>query len=269
VAEASPDAAQAATGERRTVIVTGSATGIGAAVARRMARAGWNVVVNFTRSADEAQATERACRALGADTLVVRADVALDADCRRIVEQALRRFTRIDALVNNAGVTRFVPLPDLDALSDEDFHKIYAVNVIGAFQMARAAAGALRAAGGAVVNVSSHSGMSGFGSSIAYAVSKGALNTLTLSLARVLAPAVRVNAICPGFVDTRWNRSNRDEAQYAAFRERLREMAPLRRVVEAEEVAEAAHWLIAADAPVTGELLVMDAGNHMTVNTPR
>src|ERR671923_2888002 len=154
--------------------------------------------------------------------MAARGDVARDADCQALVAQALAAWGRLDALVNSAGITKFVPAKNLAALTGDDFERIFAVNLKGAYQMARAAAPALTASGaGAIVNISSHSAFTGLGSSIAYAASKGALNTLTLSLARALAPEVRVNAVCPGFVDTRWTKAAMDESSYAAFTARV------------------------------------------------
>src|SRR5262245_51089360 len=185
---------------RKVAIVTGSATGIGAAIATALARAGWNVVINYTKSAADARRTEAACKRLGAEAIIVQGDVAEDSACRAMAQAALRRWRRIDALVNNAGMTKFVGAADLEGMESEDFQRIFDVNVLGAHQMTRAAASALKRSRGAIVNVSSNSGFSGFGSSMAYAASKGAINTLTLGLARALAPEVRVNAVCPGFV---------------------------------------------------------------------
>ncbi|HLF22857.1 MAG TPA: SDR family oxidoreductase, partial [Burkholderiales bacterium] len=189
-------------------IVTGSATGIGAACAIELAKKGCHTVINYTKSEAEAAATAKACEQLGVETLLVKANVADDADCRRMAEAALKKWGRIDGLVNNAGITKFAPNHgDLDALQADDFQRIYAVNVIGTYQMTRAVAPAMKSQGkGAIVNVSSIAGIRGSGSSIAYAASKGALNTMTLSLARGLAPEIRVNAVCPGLVETRWFR---------------------------------------------------------------
>ena len=150
----------------------------------------------------------------------------------------------------------------------EDFDRILSVNVMGAFQMARAAETALRASRGSVVNISSHSGFSGYGSSIVYSASKGALNTLTMSLARVMAPEVRVNAVCPGYVDTRWSAQRMDPQTYQTFRERVRELSMLKHVVTANDVADAVAWFAVAAPGVTGQLLVVDSGTHLTVNTP-
>lgn len=254
--------------ERPAVLVTGAATGIGAACVRRFAELGYDIALNFRTRVDDAEASADACRAAGAEVLLVQGDVADDTTCRRMVDETLGRFGRLDVLVNNAGTTRVVDRRDLDGLSAPDFERILAVNLIGAFQMARASAKALGMAGGAVVNVSSHSGFSGYGSSLAYAASKGALNTLTLGLARSLAPSVRVNAVCPGFVDTDWVRRSMDETRFARFREGLRDRAPLRRLVCAEDVADAVAWLAAGARALTGQLLVIDAGMHLNVTEP-
>lgn len=245
-------------------VVTGSATGIGAAVAMRLAALGWGVLINYTRSEEEARATLAACREAGGQAVLCQADVRSDEDCRRMAQASLDAFGRIDGLVNNAGITKFVSAGDLDGLQRTDFERLFGVNVLGAFQMTRAVLPTLQASGrGAIVNVSSYSGINGLGSSLAYAASKGALNTLTKGLAHTLAPKVRVNAVCPGYVDTRWGRAGLDEASYQAFKAKLRVEMPLRRMVRAEEVAEAVVWFLSASPTVTGQLLVIDAGEHM------
>ena len=156
------------------VIITGSATGLGAAVARRLAAKGANVVINYTKSETEARETVEACQKLGAETLLCRADVANDADCRRMASVAAEKWGRIDGLVNNAAQSKIAAHADLEALSGDDFMRIFAVNVVGPYQMVRAVTPHMKAQGkGAIVNVSSLSAMTGSGSSIAYAVSKG------------------------------------------------------------------------------------------------
>jgi NAD(P)-dependent dehydrogenase (short-subunit alcohol dehydrogenase family) len=186
------------------VVVTGASTGLGRAIAVECAQRGAKaVVVNYARSADEAEQTGRLVEAEGAKAVLVQGDVASDDDCRKIAAAA-EPFRRIDALFNNAGVTRFAGHADMDAVSGQDFLDLYAVNVVGAFQMVRACRSLLEAAPqpGAVVNTASIAGVTGIGSSVPYAASKGALTTMTLSLARALAPKIRVNAVCPGFIDT-------------------------------------------------------------------
>jgi len=243
----------------RVAIVTGSASGIGAATALELAGRGWRVVVNYSKSARQAEETAARC----GEAIAVRADVADDAQCRALVQAALDKWGRLDALVNNAGTTKFVPHAELDGLSAEDFQRIYATNVIGPFQMCRAAAPALKAARGAIVNVSSLASRVATGSSIAYAASKAALNTVSMTLARVLAPEVRVNVIAPGFVDTPWLVAGYGEERYARLRETYTSIAPLKSVTQAQDVAQAAAWLIEAASQVTGQILYVDAGMHV------
>jgi 3-oxoacyl-[acyl-carrier protein] reductase len=254
---------------RPVALITGAASGIGAATARRLAARNCDVAVNYHRNAAGAAATAAACRALGVETLTVEADIADDAACRAAVAAVLERFGRLDILVNNAGRTRYVPADDLDGLAVADFDAVFALNVRGAFQMARAATPALRdAPNGAIVNISSDSGISGDGSSLAYAASKGALNTLTLGLARTLAPRVRVNAVCPGFVDTDWSLRWRDAAGRDRFRETAAALAPLKRMPSADDIAETVEWLALGARCVTGQLIVVDAGIHLTAGSP-
>ena len=188
------------------VVVTGASTGLGRAIAVETARQGAQaVVINYARSQDEAKETARLVEAEGAKAVLVQGDVAADADCRKIAAAA-EPFGRIDALFNNAGTTKFANHADLDAVSAQDFLDLYAINVVGAFQMVRACRALLEAAPqpGAVVNTASIAGVVGNGSSVPYAASKGAMTTMTLSLARALGPKIRVNAVCPGFIDTPW-----------------------------------------------------------------
>lgn len=250
-------------------IVTGAASGIGAASAIMLASKGARVVVNYSKSEEAARATLGACAAAGAEALLVQADVAQDADCRRLAQAALDQWGRIDALVNNAGATKFANHADLEALSAEDFLRIYSVNVVGAYQMVRACAPAMKQGGrGAVVNVSSIAGKNGMGSSMAYAASKGALNTLTMSLARVLGPQIRVNAVCPGMVDTKWLREGYGP-RYAAIEARYRSGTPLGRPGTPEEVAAVIVWLIEGADLITGDTIMVDSGMHMGLIPPK
>jgi len=253
----------------KTAIVTGSATGIGAAIAIGLAARGANVVVNFSKSEAEAAATADAVGRHGAGVHVVRGNVAEDQDCRNIAGAALEAFGRIDILVNNAGTTKFAVHHDLDALSAKDFADIYAVNVIGPFQMIRASASALKAsAAGSVVNISSVAGTSGLGSSVAYAASKGALNTMTLSLARALAPEIRVNAVCPGYVETRWFTDRFGAEQTARISSEQAATTPLRHAGQPDDIADAAIFLCGtASRHITGEMLQVDGGMHLSFAT--
>ena len=250
-------------------IVTGSASGIGAATAVMLAGRGARVVVNYSKSEEAARATQAACAAAGAETLLVKADVAQDGDCRGLAQAAVDKWGRIDALVNNAGATKFANHANLDALTAEDFQRIYAVNVIGTYQMVRACAPAMKKTGrAAVVNVSSIAGKNGMGSSMAYAASKGALNTLTMSLARVLGPEIRVNAVCPGMVDSKWLREGYG-ARYAAIEARYRSGTPLGRPCTPEDVAAVIVWLIEGADLITGDTIMVDSGMHMGLIPPK
>ena len=204
------------------------------------------------------------CIAAGADAVALAGDVAEDADCRALASATIERWGRIDALVNSAGYTRFVAAHDLEALGADDFTRSFAVNVTGVFQMTRAARQHMvDAGGGAVVNVSSQAGATGTGSSIAYAAAKGAVNTMTLSLARALAPEIRVNCVAPGLTDTRWNRDGLGDEVYEKVLAKYRENVPLRRAAEAPQIADAIVWLIAGAEMVTGQILTVDSGMHL------
>jgi NAD(P)-dependent dehydrogenase (short-subunit alcohol dehydrogenase family) len=249
------------------VVVTGGSTGLGRAIAVETASRGAAVVViNYASSKAEAEETGRLCEAQGAKPVLVQGDVGEDADCRRIAAAA-EPFGRIDALFNNAGVTKFAPNHgDLDAVDADDFLRLYKVNVVGAFQMVRAARALLEAAPqpGAVVNTASIAGVTGIGSSVPYAASKGAMNTMTLSLARGLAPKIRVNAICPGFIDTPWFGKAMEDDTVSRMREGVIRSTPLKAASTAEDIAGAAVFLAApASRHVTGETLLVDAGTHL------
>ena len=248
---------------KKTAIITGSASGIGAATAIELSRRGFSVLINYSKSKEQAEKVASQCT----DAIVVQADVGDDAECKKLVQAAMDKWGRVDALVNNAGTTKCVKHADLDGLSADDFLRIYRLNVVGPFQMARACAPALKEAKGAIVNVSSVASLLGTGSSIAYAASKAALNSLTKSLARVLGPEVRVNAVLPGYVDTPWQtgalgqeRANQAAAHYST-------LVPLKDYARPEDIAETIVWLIEGAHQVTGETIFVDGGMHMA--TPR
>jgi len=251
-------------------IVTGSASGLGAATAEILARSGARLVINYSSSQKEAEATAELCRKAGApEVLVAQGDVSKDEDCRKIVAAA-SGWGRLDVLVNNAGTTKHVAHADLDGLSAEDFQRLYGVNTIGPFQMVRAARSLLEAGAkasgrpSAVVNVSSVAGISGVGSSIAYAASKGALNTMTLSLSRALAPLIRVNTVCPGYIDTPWFTKGRGEAGAKQVRDSVIAKVPLKVASSAEDIAQLVCFLaMPASSNMTGEVVRMDAGMHL------
>ncbi len=245
-------------------IVTGAAVGVGASCAVQLAKKGTRVVINYSKSEQEALQTQAECHAVGGEAIVVQGDVAQDADCKRIVQAALDKWGRIDGLINNAGITKFVDQRDLDGIDADDFQRIYAVNVVGPYQMTRAATPALQKQGGSVVMISSMSGITGVGSSNAYVASKGALNTMTLALARALAPNVRVNAVCPGLIETRWHTARFDnQGDYEKFVENYEKNVALGKASSAEDVADVAVWLIESGGMITGEMIKVDGGAHL------
>lgn len=242
-------------------LVTGGGTGVGAASVLQLAKRGYNVAVNYSRSHAEAEETAAKAKACGVDAIAVKGSVAEDADCRAMVGQVVQRWGRLDALVNSAGTTQFAPLADLEKQNAEDFQRVYGVNVIGTYQMVRAAEPHLRKSGnGAVVNISSIAGVNGNGSSIAYIASKGALNTLTLTLARLLSPEVRVNVVLPGLIDTRWLPAGLGDETFQAVKQNFANAAALGEVCSADDIADAVTFLVCDALKMTGQFVTVDAG---------
>ncbi|MGA2549699.1 MAG: SDR family oxidoreductase [Burkholderiaceae bacterium] len=246
---------------RKVCVITGSSSGIGAASAVLFAQRGWDICVNYASRAEPAQETAKRCEAHGSRVLVERADVSENAQCLQLAERVKLIFGRCDALVNNAGTTKFVAFSNLDGLNAEDFQRIYAVNVVGAFQMTRALVPLLSdQPQAAIVNVSSIAALLGGGSSIAYAASKGALNTLTLGLARSLGPKIRVNAVAPGMVDSPWLRNGLGAEGFEHQRQGYEAASALQAIVTPEDVAETIYWLAAGASRSTGGIHVVDGG---------
>ena len=223
---------------RKVAIVTGSATGVGAATAILLAKHGCNVVVNYTRSKDEAEETAEQCRAEGAEAMTIQADVSEDDDCRRMVKAAVDEWGRLDYLVNNAARTKFNPYPQMDGVTKEDFLNIYAVNVVGAYQMIRAAEPHLRKSKGAVVNDSSIGGVTGIASSIPYAASKAALNLMTKSLAHALAPESPDQHGRARHDSDALATGQHERGRYEQLIESTAAGLPLKKVAFAEDIAE-------------------------------
>lgn len=242
--------------EGKVAIVTGSAVGTGRETALLLARQGCDVCVNYSRSASDAEETAQMIRDLGRRTICIKADVADDSAVRKLVQQTETEFGRIDILINNAGTTSFIPHNELEKVTEDDWNKILSVNLKGPFYAVRAAAPALRTARGAVVNVSSVAGVSGNGSSIPYCASKAALNNMTVTMARALAPEIRVNAVAPGFIDTRWFK---ELEHYEVIKQFATEKSPLKRVCSPEDVAKTIVDLATSEL-ITGQVLVIDGG---------
>jgi ketoreductase RED2 len=238
--------------EGKAAIVTGSASGIGEAIARRYAAEGASVVVNSVHSVEAGQAVAASLP----DALYVQADIADEQQGKALVEAARARWGRLDILVNNAGTTQSIPHDDLEAAGPEVWRRIFDVNVFGTWLVTRSAVPLIRENGGAIVNITSLAGQRPVGSSIPYAASKAALNHLTRLLANVLGPAIRVNAIAPGLVDTPWT------ADWDAIREVVKTRAPLQRSGQPDDIAEVA-LTVAVSTYMTGQVIVVDGGLHL------
>ena len=233
----------------RVVAVTGSSRGIGAATARAFAAGGAAVLVNSARTVAQGEAVAAELP----DALYVQGDIAAPEVPARVVDAALARWGRLDVLVNNAGTTALIPHHDVEAATADVWRQIFEVNVFGTWAMSVAALPALREVRGCIVNVASVAGVRPIGSSIPYAASKAALNHMTVLLAKVVGPEVRVNAVAPGLIDTPWTE------EWDVVREAVRQMAPLKRSGSPEDVAEVIVDLAGA-AYVTGQVLVVDGG---------
>jgi 3-oxoacyl-[acyl-carrier protein] reductase len=241
----------------RAALVTGGGTGIGKAVSLELAHRGAAVAVNYSRSAAEAEETVRLIREQGGQAIAVQADVSKDSEVREMVRQIIAAFGTLDLLVNNASITRHIPLADLEAAGDEVWDELFDVNVKGMFYCARAAAPYLKQSKqGAIVNLGSIAGNTGNGSSLPYAVSKAAVHGLTKSLARALSPDVRVNCVAPGAVATRW---------WAGREEQMHSLAPnllLQRIAEPEDIAQFICAALTQEA-MTGQIITVDSGQTL------
>jgi 3-oxoacyl-[acyl-carrier protein] reductase len=246
----------------RVAIVTGGGTGIGRAVCLRLAKAGAKaIVVNYSRSDKDARATAAEIIVLGSDAMAHKADISNESEVKAMVAAVIDRYGRLDVLINNAGTTRFIAHPDLEALTDEVWDEILKVNLKGTFYCCRAAAPELRKTGGTIVNIASVAGHLATGSSIVYAVSKAGVLQLTRALAVALAPDVRVNSVSPGLVSTRWLRqfdagaANSQETSAAAS-------TPLNAVATSDHVAQAVMAFVENDM-MTGQDVVVDGGKNI------
>lgn len=242
---------------RKVALVTGGGTGIGRAVSLALAARSIDVAVNYSRSEKEASATVSDIEAYDVKGLAVRANVANDDEVRAMLQEVISRFGRLDYLVNCAGKTVYVDMADLEGMKPEYWDQIMDVNVKGLFSVCRAAAPHLKTTRGSIVNITSVSGNTGMGSSIAYAASKAAAICVTKSLARVLAPDVRVNSVAPGIVLTRWVDGREEHVK------KLGEHTPLGRCCNAEDVADVVIPLLISSSMMTGQTIVVDGGAFM------
>lgn len=243
---------------RPVALVTGSTSGIGAAIARRLSQDGFSVVVHSRSSAEAGQALADELES----AIYVQADLAEDADRVRLVRQAIDAWGQLDVLVNNAGISRVIPHADLAAATPAIWQELHEVNVVAPFRLVAEAELALRAAArrgraGCVVNVSSHAGVRPKGASIPYAASKAALNHMTRLLALSLGPEIRVNAVAPGLVDTPLT------ADWTQAQQLWKERSPMRRAASPDDIAQAVAMLVASDY-LTGEILLSDGGLNLT-----
>ena len=244
--------------ERPVALVTGSTSGIGVAIARRLVREGYAVVLHSRSSTD---AGNILASELG-HAAYVQADLALEDDRARLVQEAADLWGRLDVLVNNAGISSVIPHADLGAATSDIWHELYEVNVIAPFRLVAEAEPFLRAAArrdrsACIVNISSHAGVRPKGASIPYAAAKAALNHVTRLLALSLAPDIRVNAVAPGLVDTPLT------ANWAAAQQLWRERSPMRRAASPDDIAQAVMMLVESDY-LTGEILLSDGGLNLT-----
>ena len=247
-------------------IITGGSRGVGAASAKILSENGWNVIITCSSSIKEAEIVAKNCSNQTTEVIAMQADVANDLDCIATINKAIKKWNRIDALINNAGTTKFVwDHSDLDKLDANDFQHIYGVNVVGPFQMVKAAKEhLLKSENPCVVNVSSIGGIKGIGSSLAYASSKGALNTMTLSMARNLGP-IRVNAVCPGFIEGEWLKKGMGLEMYEAVKSRVQTTTPLKKTCTPESVAEVIVNLVEKSELMTGQLVTVDGGASLNL----
>ena len=245
--------------ERKSALVTGAATGIGRAAALALARAGFDVAINYSRSDAEARKTQSDARKAGAKTLLVKCDVSDETAVRQMIQEIKAAFGRLDVLINNAGTTASWKPKDLDSLSLGDWDRVFAVNVRGLFQVTRAAVPLLKESKGCVVNTASIVGLRPGPQPPPYAAAKAAVVNLTRTLAWNLGPEIRVNAVAPGWMEGDWmKRMLKDK--YQDLMGKRAKSTPLKRVVTADDVAETMMTLIESNRFVTGEIIVIDGG---------
>jgi Dehydrogenases with different specificities (related to short-chain alcohol dehydrogenases) len=240
----------------KVALVTGGGTGIGKATSIELAKRGATVIVNYSRSQADANETVRKINEEGGRAEAIQADVSQDDEVRVMVQTTVQQFGTIDLLVNNASITRHIPMNDLESATGEVWNELFDVNVKGMFYCARAVAPYMKKNRGAIVNLGSIAGLTGLGSSLPYAVSKAAVHGLTKSLAKALAPDIRVNCIVPGAVATRW---------WEGREEQMNRLAPqllLERISTPEDIASMICAALEQEA-MTGQLITVDSGQTL------
>ena len=249
--------------DKKVAIITGGSRGVGADLAKLCAEKGWNMTITCSNSIDDAKNVAKECEKLGSEVLVLQADVSSDKDCEETVSKTIKKWGRLDSLVNNAGKTKFNAHHNLEGLSSEDFIDLYSTNTVGPYQMIKYAKDHLmKAESPSVVNIASIAGVMGIGSSVAYAASKGALINMTKSLARALGP-IRINAICPGFIQGDWLRGGLGDEAYELTKKSIEDKAPLSLTCTPRQVAETTFHFMTESVTVTGETLILDGGMHL------
>ena len=246
------------------VVITGGASGIGRACAIQMASKGYNVAINYFEKFQPFREVIQQCLDQGVKAIAINGDVSKDEDCRKMVDSTIKEFSQIDAVISCAGVTQITQLDDLESQNAEDFQRIYAINVIGMYQIARASAPYLKkSSNGSIVNISSIASQIGSGSSLGYIASKGAVNSLTIALAKILAPEVRVNAVLPGLVNTDWFRQYVGDGSWKKIKKDYADTSALQSITEPEEIASSVAFLCVEATKTTGQLLYADAGSTL------
>ena len=244
-------------------IVTGASRGVGKAVALLLAEKGWNLTLTCSSSLKEAKKVAKKCNDLGAETIVLTADVSDVSKCKETVQKTIEEWKRLDVLINNAGKTVFNAHENLAGLKSEDFLEIYKTNTVGPYMMIKEAEEFLRKSPiASVVNIASIAGVIGVGSSIAYVASKGALVMMTKSLAKALGP-IRINAICPGFIEGEWLKKGLGDEAYEATKNYIESSTPLNMVCNPEKVAKGVWFFVEDAVATTGETLILDGGFHL------
>ena len=251
----------------KVVLITGASRGVGAASAVLFSKFGFDVILNCSSTKKDAEEVAKECSLNGVRTLVIEKDISDEQNCNSIIEESIKTFGQLDVLVNNAARTKFAfNHADMTALNTEDFLNIYATNVVAPYNLIKYSLEHLNASEiGAVVNVASMAGINAIGSSVAYAASKAALINMTTSLARALGP-IKVNAVCPGFIEGEWLRKGLGDEIYNATRETIMNTNPLGKVCKPVDVANAIYYLACGQDITTGETLILDGGSYLGGN---